>query len=457
MFRFLKFRRRDLARYMAITMTILLLGPIFLSAAQASPPAQDPRPTAGNGNGGAGGGGGVDGDEDRSPTELRCASLTGQVITWGVGGAGEITTELSTGSWQASAISASDGNYSYGGLGVGIATLRVLLAPAQVEHLQPLIQNASIYLNCDFPTIANLALFSGPHIEPPVTIQMSAPARLSPGSDTQIRLIVNNDLPNEITNVIVTNLMPLGLVALDVPTVSTPSENVKIINGGDDGQLVVVYLDKVAAGDEANIIITVTTAEDIPANTQIRNTATLFYRESAAVQAWFDFTVGYGGPAAPAAATLSAPSPEATSTPGPQPSATPAPAVTPTDSLTSTVESETAEDSEPPSATSTISAISQVESETAEEEFVPPPEALPPGGGPLPEALPSGGDPPPEPLPPGGGDAVPQDLLPITGKDMGQSSNRLLNIDPGIILPLSLLGLIGLASLAYGLRSYRNE
>lgn len=58
----MKTQYKILTRLMAIVVISLLLGMMFLPAAQASPPAQDPRPPFSPGGGGGGGGDGGDGD-----------------------------------------------------------------------------------------------------------------------------------------------------------------------------------------------------------------------------------------------------------------------------------------------------------------------------------------------------------------------------------------------------------
>jgi hypothetical protein len=218
-----------------------------------------------------------------------CASLTGQVTTWGQGPQGEIEVELKTGSWRAATSSASDGNYGLGGLGIGIAKLHVPVAPGQTT--QPLIQNAGVYLNCNYPTVANIAFSGSADIDPPATIEMSAPSQVVvPDSNFEVTLTVKNGLPTEISNVIVTNLMPTGFKALKV-TSSVDPKDARIVDGGPDGQLVVLNLDKLAKGAKATIELTVNADVDLLSGTKIRNTATLFYRESAADQASLDFTV----------------------------------------------------------------------------------------------------------------------------------------------------------------------
>jgi uncharacterized repeat protein (TIGR01451 family) len=128
---------------------------------------------------------------------------------------------------------------------------------------------------------------------------MSGPEQLIPGDNIPLKLTVKNDLPTEISNVVVTDLMPQGLTAVEVTAASTGPENLQIIDAGVDGQLVVAFLDKMGPGDEANIFVTVTVSNRVRPGTQMRNTATLFYRESAADQDSLDLIVGSEGPSRP--------------------------------------------------------------------------------------------------------------------------------------------------------------
>jgi len=303
----------NLSRWGSAILTILLLSAMLISAVQAAPVLQDDRPPAegggdggggngggdgnggdagnGGGNGGAGGAGGALGD--------RCGVLSGEVINWGVGGMSGVAVELSTGSWQQFATSASEGNYSLGGLGVGVAVLRVITPPELGGQLQPLIQDAGVYLNCDYPVVANIALVNGPRIDPPAFIEISGPAQIVPGDNIPLRVTIKNGLPTEISNVIVTDLMPEGLEAVEVTAGSTGPENLQIIDAGVDGQLVVAFLDRLSSGQETNLFITVTVDEAVQPGAQIRNAVTLFYRESAADQDWLDFVVAPEGVSLP--------------------------------------------------------------------------------------------------------------------------------------------------------------
>ncbi|MBN1992468.1 MAG: DUF11 domain-containing protein [Anaerolineae bacterium] len=403
-----------------VSFIVLLVVIILLLVAAPVNSAPDPakllRPTVvpgdggggGGGTGGTGGAGGGVGSGDGT-TRTKCASVVGQIINWGYGGEGGVTTELETGSWQISTISATDGNYGFGGLGEGVAVLHVALTPGQAEQFEPHLQDAGVYLNCAYPTIANIALASEPPLTPPATIQMSALHQvIPPGGGTEITLKLENTLPNDITNVVVTDLIPPGLIALDVST-SVEARDTQIING-PDGQLVAVYLERMAAGAKATIQITVIAAADLPIRTQLTNTATLFYRESAADQASLDFSIGSGGaPLLPTATTVIIPATPLTAV------ATTTPKIEPTPvSL---------------EATSTPTPLASPPEGESSEEFVPP------------NGLPTTGE-----------EFVPPGFLPVTG-DTAEIPNSLPNTGLGLILPLSGLGLAGLAFLVHRLRS----
>lgn len=382
---------------------MLVVGGLLLAATPANSapsllpevrPTVDPGSGSGGGGGGGNGGGGGAGDSGGP----NCGAVSGEVLNWGFGPEANVGLELGNGGWQVATVSGADGRYAFGGLGVGVARLRVLLAPG--SQLTPLVEEAAIYLTCDFPTIANLAVYSGSSIEPPATLTMSAPDRLTAESQLPVRLTINNNLPNEITNVIVTDLMPPGLIALDAQAAAASPENIRIIDGGAAGQMVVVYLDRLAAGSEANIIITVAAAPDVPNGAQISNSATLFYRESVADQARLEFTVGSPG-VAPAVVTA------------PTPAATAAPPVE-------------AEPTTSPTTEPALPAAAAPEAE-GEEEFVPPPDNVPTTGE----------------------EFVPPSLMPTTGDEALPPPAFLPETGLGLLLPLSGIGLLGLAFLAH--------
>ena len=168
-----------------------------------------------------------------------------------------------------------------------------------------------------------------------------------------------------------------------------------------------VYLNTVASGDTANILVTLTAAADQPAGSRLNNNATLFYAESVAHQTRLDFTVGEAAappidPVEIAAPQAQEAEPEPTAEPEPEPSPTPAP----------TVEPEA--------------------DETAEEEFIPPPPKMPTTGE----------------------EFVPPGLLPTTGDNFIPPA-ALPNTGLGLALPLGGFSLMGLALAAHLLRMRR--
>lgn len=347
-------------RWMAAAALVgLWLGLLFPSASQAGPPAQDTRPPVEGGTEGSGGEGGQGGRDSGGPAEARCAALYGQVLNWGVGPAEGAPVRLEAGSWQLALTSSSDGSYNFGGLGVGPAILQVPVAPGETSR--PLIQDAGVYLNCDFPIVANIALVSEAGIKPPATISMAAEATgVAPGSETELVLTVQNSLPNDITNVVVTDLMPPELTALSVTAGDNPGQ----IFDGPEGQMVVINLGRLAAQEQATIRLRVAVAPGLAAGAEITNRATLFYSESAADQAALTLIVGEGGAMRPAVA--------ATATPVEVES----PAVTETLTLTgtalATATPEAAVETALPSPTPVPPALFEVLEETTDQETVPP-------------------------------------------------------------------------------------
>ncbi|GAB4431604.1 MAG: hypothetical protein Kow0031_12710 [Anaerolineae bacterium] len=460
-------------RFLIIAIIGLVLGAMAASTAYALPPGQDPRPTDSSGGGGNGSGGGDDdnnGGGSRTPqrTGETCATLTGQVINWGVGPMSGVGISLETGSWQLNAESGSDGNFGFGGMGVGMARLKVTLAPELGGSLSPLIQDAGVYLNCNAPTIANIAVHSGDTIQPPVTLELSAPAGITPGESTVIRARIRNGLPNDITNVILTNLMPPGLTPTKIDLASDTASNIQILDGGDDGQMAYVYLPSISSGMDENILITITAARDLRNNIQLKNTATLFYRESVAVQDSVELRVGGAPPPAVA------------------PTATDTPETTPTAPITETETAEVTapvEAAESPTATVQVAAVVAITAtveaaatptvtvEVADmgDEFVPPGQ-MPTTGDDLadefvapPLQMPATGDDfadefvaPPLHMPATGNDladefVAPPSLLPETGVNPALPQT-LPNTGIGFLLPLLGMGFGGLAFALHQLR-----
>jgi len=404
-----------------ILTVLLLLGTVFVPVISAGPLLQDPRPDRDGSGGGSAGGAGNGGGSSSLPPAAACASLVGQVINWGSGGEGGVTTNLDAGSWQLTTVSATDGNYGYGGLGIGAAQLHVALTPEQAQRFTPLIQDAGIYLSCDFPLVANIGLFSGTPIEPPATIEISASrTSLAAGQQAEIMLAISNDLPTDITDVVVTSLFAAGLLPVDVST-SAGSETIKIVDTPKAEKLVVVNFNKMSAGEEITINITAVANPELAGTAQVKNTATLFYRESVAHQFTLDFDLEAG--ALPVQAVAPTPIPSAA------------------DSFAAPAGEA---DTSAPSAVVSAEVAPAPTAETEEgEDFVPPP------------SMPATGDNfvPPDALPTTGDNFVPPPLLPVTGRDSLEIPVQLFNTRLSLVyLPLIGLGLAGVVIVFLRLR-----
>ncbi len=438
-------------RFLTISLIGLLLGVMVASTVYALPPGQDPRPPDNGGDSGSGGsssgdsnGGNGNGQQSSSVT---CAALNGQVLSWGVGPMSGVGVSLETGSWQIAAVSGSEGGYAFGGMGMGVARLKVALAPELGGNLTPLIQDAGVYLNCNAPTIANIAVYSGKSIRPPVTLELSAATGLTRGKDTVIRARIKNSLPNGITNVILTSLMPSGLTPTKIDFTDNTAQAVEILDDGAGGQMVYIYYDSIAAGKAENISITVNAASDLRVNGPLKNTATLFYRESVAVQDSIDMAVD-GAPLPAAAPATATPTLPITETVAGETAATPL--------VTTTVAAEaTAAVSVTVTATPTLQApatpTATVQADDLSDEFVPPSQMPTTGDNDAAEFVA-----PPSHMPTTGDDSsaefvAPPGLLPETGVDP-TLPQTLPNTGIGFLLPLLGMGFGGLAFALHQLR-----
>jgi len=255
-------------------MALLLAGLSTVGLAQGGtrPPYSTPTPPPS----GDGGTGGASSDSAAASVSGNCAALYGEAINWGFGSQGGVGVRLVNGSWQANQMSSDDGRYHFGNLGIGVGKLSV---NADNLSLTPMINNAAVRLSCDFYTLANIGLYSGnERPETPAQIHFSsAPESVAPGSTTVLMLKINNTLPTPISQVIVTDLFPEGVT---VETVNASAGEAEVLN---DNMLTVV-IGSIPSGAEESISITLHIADNLSSDTELRNTATLFYAESAADQ-----------------------------------------------------------------------------------------------------------------------------------------------------------------------------
>ena len=114
-----------------------------------------------------------------------------------------------------------------------------------------------------------------------------APDFLAP-ADPATNLTVTNSLPNPMSQVIVTDLMPDGLTIEAVNTSAGTSEVV-------GGKMLTVMIGSLPEKGEVAISISASVGANVAAGTQLSNAATLFYAESAADQAMRTINVSSGG------------------------------------------------------------------------------------------------------------------------------------------------------------------
>lgn len=216
-----------------------------------------------------------------------CAALHGAALNWGVGGQGGISLNLGSGGWQADTVTNEDGSYNFGGLGVGMGILKV--EPGSTG-LRPMIDNAAIRLSCDFATQAVIGLYSGDERPtPPAQISMKASAQtVAPGDRVEFILTVSNTLPNPISQVVVTDLLPEDLIIKSVNSSAGVAELL-------DNKMLAIIVGEVPENGTVDVFFSARVAEHVAEGTQLVNTATLFYAESAADQASVTITVGHPG------------------------------------------------------------------------------------------------------------------------------------------------------------------
>jgi uncharacterized repeat protein (TIGR01451 family) len=317
--------------------TMFLLTTWFAQPAAGVTPPQQGRPTlppprpSGPGGGGSeeGGSGGTAGEN--------CAGVRGTVINWGYQNEPGVALRLSDGGWETTQVSSTDGQYQFGGLGEGVGFLSVDLSPSQAETLHPMANEVAIRLRCSLDVIANIGLYSGSNRpDPPATLTMSASqASVLPSQKVTFYLKLKNGMSNAISHVFVTDYLPEGLTVSDV---TTSLGSVEVV----EGRMVTVNIGDLAQGDQLTMQIVVQADPGLGYGTQLRNTASLLYAESAADQAWTTLVVGSPAATTPAPAAAS-PAQSATPTPAAGASPATAVAVAPTPSSSTPVAEGTAQ------------------------------------------------------------------------------------------------------------------
>jgi uncharacterized repeat protein (TIGR01451 family) len=140
--------------------------------------------------------------------------------------------------------------------------------------------------------VVNLGLYAGP-TAPTLPVEMSMsiePEVAGPGSVVVYTIRATNRLAHGISQVLVTDYLPTGLVPVEA-TVS--HSTVEIWNN-----LVIADIGEMAVGDTAVVIIEARIEDNVMPGTVIQNRASFIYAESVATQAITPITIGGARPTA---------------------------------------------------------------------------------------------------------------------------------------------------------------
>ena len=277
--------------FVAISLSLLWLTP----PADAGPALQPPRPTLPSGPPGGGPGGEGEGEPGASPG----TTIHGLVVNWGYHNEPYVKVRLKGGGWELETTSDDNGYYYFKGLSTDTVLLN--LALPEGSDLTPMTTDLALRPKWSGQLVVNLGLYAGPTAPTlPVEMSMSVePEVAGPGSVVVYTIRATNRLAHGISQVLVTDYLPTGLVPVEA-TVS--HSTVEIWNN-----LVIADIGEMAVGDTAVVIIEARIEDNVMPGTVIQNRASFIYAESVATQAITPITIGGARPTArPAAETPTA-------------------------------------------------------------------------------------------------------------------------------------------------------
>jgi uncharacterized repeat protein (TIGR01451 family) len=278
--------------FVAISLSLLWL-PL---PADAGPALQPPRPTLpSEPPGGGPEGEGVEGEPGRPPG----TTIHGLVVNWGYHNEPYVKVRLKGGGWELETTSDDNGYYYFKGLSTDTVLLN--LALPEGSDLTPMTTDLALRPKWSGQLVVNLGLYAGPTAPTlPVEMSMSVePEVAGPGSEVVYTIRATNRLAHDISQVLVTDYLPTGLVPVEA-TVS--HSTVEIWNN-----LVIADIGEMAVGDTAVVIIEARIEDNVMPGTIIQNRASFIYAESVATQAITPITIGGARPTArPAAETPTA-------------------------------------------------------------------------------------------------------------------------------------------------------
>jgi uncharacterized repeat protein (TIGR01451 family) len=321
--------------FLALSLSLLWLP----SSADAGPGLQPPRPTL---PGEPPGGG--PGEEDGEPGRPPGATIHGWVVNWNYHNEPHAKVRLRGGGWDLETFSDDNGYYYFKGLGADNVFLN--LALPEGSDLTPMTTDRALRLKGSGQLMVNLGFYTGPTAPGwPVDISLSVEPDSAVQGDTVLYTIrVVNSLPHGISQVLVTDNLPPGLVPVEVtvspirvtptptatptptdtpgpptatptpgpptatprplpptatPTPTPPPPAVEIWDN-----LIIADIGEMAVEDTVVVIIEARVEGDVPPGTVIENWASFIYAESVAVQAMAPLTISGAGPTGARTETL---------------------------------------------------------------------------------------------------------------------------------------------------------
>lgn len=247
------------------------------------------------------------------PTALPCESICGRVINLETDG-GEPGQEVrfAGAGWSVETTTDSGGNYAYGRLGTDVGFLNLVVPEG--SDLHPITADIPIAPVPGWAIIINLGAYrevrTGPLLVPVVRAE---PTWVRSGGRVTFTVQVENRLPTKISGVVVTDLLPEGLVLSGVA-----GERGDVDRMGNYGA---AFIGDLGPGEGVIVRFIADVAPDTPSGT-LRNAISLIYREHAAAQAVAAITVGRTA-VATASPSGAAPTPRVTVTPAGTPQTLP--------------------------------------------------------------------------------------------------------------------------------------
>jgi uncharacterized repeat protein (TIGR01451 family) len=215
------------------------------------------------------------------------------------------TVRFAGADWSVEAVTDTDGDYAYGRLGTEVGLLN-LVVPEDAD-LHPVTADIPVAPIPGWAIVVNLGVYRGASAAPLLVPTVRAePAWVRPGGQVTFTVQVENRLPTKISGVMVTDLIPEGLVLVGV--VSDRGNTHRVGNYG------AAFIGDLGPGEVATVRLVADVPADTPPGT-IRNLASLIYREHAAAQAAAAVTVGRAAAAAAPPASGTTPPPVATAAP----------------------------------------------------------------------------------------------------------------------------------------------